>query len=138
MYLATKVIKDKFVALNNRNRLITWSVLTGKLMTDTFITNSNLSQDYSNYEVFKFKEMDHVYSKHWYNKILLKSKTPLKDVDENKFFDPSQTKTHIENQLSFIKKIQKDFYEFKLIEIISSEEVREHCTFIHPFYGGNL
>lgn len=92
-YLVTKVIKDKFIALNNKNRLITWSILTGKLI----YTQNKLPQDYSNYEVYKFKETDSVYSKNWYNKILIKSKTPVKDVDENKFFDPAQTKSHLEN-----------------------------------------
>ncbi len=29
-YLATKVIGDKFIALDNRNLLTTWSIVTGK------------------------------------------------------------------------------------------------------------
>lgn len=41
MYLATKVIKDKFIALNNKNRIITWSILTGKLVMDCITTQSN-------------------------------------------------------------------------------------------------
>jgi hypothetical protein len=32
-YLATKVIKDKFVALDYKNYIYSWSVVTGKLLT---------------------------------------------------------------------------------------------------------
>lgn len=31
-YLATKVIKDKFIALDRKNHLFCWSVVTGKLL----------------------------------------------------------------------------------------------------------
>lgn len=36
--------------------------------------------------------------------------------------------------MAFIKKIKKTFYEFKLIEIINEREVKEHFSFIHPYY----
>ena len=32
-YLATKMINDKFIALDNRNCLFCWSVVTGKLLS---------------------------------------------------------------------------------------------------------
>ena len=32
-YLATKLIKDKFIALDNKNHLFCWSVVTGKLLS---------------------------------------------------------------------------------------------------------
>lgn len=32
-YLATKVIKDKFIALDNKNYIFTWSTVTGKLLS---------------------------------------------------------------------------------------------------------
>lgn len=31
--------------------------------------------------------------------------------------------------------MQKKFHNFKLIEIVNEYEVKEHFTFIHPFYG---
>jgi hypothetical protein len=33
MYLATKVIKDKFIALDKNNYLLCWSIATGKLLS---------------------------------------------------------------------------------------------------------
>jgi hypothetical protein len=44
------------------------------------------------------------------------------------------TKSNIKSQVSFIKKSEKSFYEFRLIEIINEREVKEHLSFIHPFY----
>lgn len=32
-YLATKVIKDKFMALDKKNYIFTWSMITGKLLS---------------------------------------------------------------------------------------------------------
>jgi hypothetical protein len=32
-YLATKVIKDKFIALDYKNALYCWSIVTGKLLS---------------------------------------------------------------------------------------------------------
>jgi hypothetical protein len=52
--------------------------------------------DYTEYETFSYKAEDVVYKKGWYNKILLKSKKPIKDYDENKFYNPIQTRTNIE------------------------------------------
>lgn len=33
MYIACKKIKDKFIALDKRNFLTTWSIVTGKIET---------------------------------------------------------------------------------------------------------
>jgi hypothetical protein len=33
-YLATKVIKDKFIALNKKNDLSVWNIVTGKFATE--------------------------------------------------------------------------------------------------------
>lgn len=30
----------------------------------------------------------------------------------------------------------KSFYEYKLIEIVSGKEVKEHLRFVHPYYNG--
>lgn len=43
-YLATKVIKDKFIALNKDNYLFCWSVVTGKLLSSSKLSEG---KDYS-------------------------------------------------------------------------------------------
>lgn len=48
------------------------------------------------------------------------------------------TKSHIKSQISFIKKSEKAFYEYKVIEIINEREVKEHLSFVHPFYEGKV
>ncbi len=44
----------------------------------------------------------------------------------------------MKDQVSYIKKTKKAFHEFKLIEIISETEVKEHLSFIFPFYAATL
>jgi len=36
--------------------------------------------------------------------------------------------------VSYVKKVEKRFYEYKLIEIINEREVKEHFNFIYPYY----
>jgi hypothetical protein len=132
-YLASRVIDDKFVVLDKKNHLRTWSVLTGKSRMEWNLKANHTHQDYSNFEIFKGSE-NYIYKREWYTKILLKSKTPIADYDENQFFDPEMTKTHMKAQVSYVKKSQKNFYEYKLIEIINEREVKEHLSFIHPFF----
>ena len=48
-YLATKVINDKFLALDKDNQIYCWSVVTGKLLS-TYPIPDNM--DYSEFEVF--------------------------------------------------------------------------------------
>lgn len=78
-----------------------------------------------------------MYNREWYNKILLKCKTPIEGFDENQFFDPKQIQCSIENQISFVKKSPKKFYLFKVIEIVNEKEVKEHATFIKPYYANS-
>ena len=66
--------------------------------------------------------------------MLLKSKKPVENYDETKFFDKEMTKSYMKSQVSFIKRTEKNFYEFRLIEIVNEREVKEHMSFIHPFY----
>ncbi len=42
----------------------------------------------------------------------------------------------MKNQVSFIKKLKKTLYEFKLVEILSENELKEHFSYVFPFYGG--
>jgi hypothetical protein len=72
-YLATKVIKDKFIALSKSNELYCWNVVTGKLLCVNKLCNG---KDYSNFQVFKNMKgdsEDHTYNREWYSKILLMS-----------------------------------------------------------------
>lgn len=74
-YLATKVIKDKFIALDYKNSLYCWSVTTGKLIS---VHKLPTGQDYSGYQIYQsFKDTteDSEYKREWYNKILLMKKT---------------------------------------------------------------
>ena len=45
-YIATRKMKDKFIALNYDNNIYCWSVITGKLMSINKLTNG---RDYSNF-----------------------------------------------------------------------------------------
>lgn len=44
-------------------------------------------------------------------------------------------RTSLENNKPHVRNMQKKFHNFKMIEIINEREVKEHFTFIHPFYG---
>jgi hypothetical protein len=65
------------VGLDNQGRLNSWSLLTGKKMAKNK-ASSHKPEDYKDYEVFAFKkDADKVYTKGWYNRILLKKKTAI-------------------------------------------------------------
>jgi hypothetical protein len=136
-YMATRVIDDKFITLDRKNHLRTWGVLNGKIRMEWNLSANKTGQDYSNFEIYKYSDLDPVYNREWYSKILIKSKTSLYQYDENTFFDPEQTKSHMKSQVSYIKKNDKSFHEFKLIEIVNEREVKEHLSFIHPCYEYN-
>jgi hypothetical protein len=58
------------------------------------------ADNYKDYEVYTYKAtMDQVYKKRWYNRILLKRKTPYEGVvDQNKIYDPSHySHSYIQN-----------------------------------------
>ena len=133
-YLAARVIDDKFVTLDKKNHLRTWGVLTGKIRMEWNLSANKTGQDYSEYEIYKCNEDNFTYCREWYNKILIRSKEPINDYDENNFFNPELTKGFIKSQISYVKKAEKNFYEWKLIEIINEREVKEHFSYIHPFY----
>lgn len=80
--------------------------------------------------------MDNTYKKDWYlPRALLKSIEPLENVTDDTYFEPEMLRTSLENNKTYIKVMQKKFHNFKLIEIMNEFEVKEHFTFIHPFYG---
>lgn len=41
---------------------------------------------------------------------------------------------NVSRQKTFIEKLEKNFYEFKYVEIISDREVKEHFSFVYPHY----
>jgi hypothetical protein len=56
-YLVTRVIDDKFIALDKRNNLTTWSTLTGKVKEELNIFDpSDPSSDYQNFEIFTYRK----------------------------------------------------------------------------------
>jgi len=86
-YLATKVIKDKFLALDNKNNLFCWNVATGKLLE---VNKLPAKQDYSSYKVFTGSRdnVDDVeYKREWYNKILLVKNGVVENFDEKHFYE---------------------------------------------------
>ena len=66
-YIATNVIKDKFIALDRNNQLFCWSVLTGKLLS---IHSLAYHLDYRNFDVFvssgQQNTFDVEYKREWY------------------------------------------------------------------------
>jgi len=68
-YLATRRKKDKFYALDVFNKISTWSMATGKLLSvhQAIIEDSMENVDFSNYKVFGFdsKRDDHTYVREW-------------------------------------------------------------------------
>ena len=61
-YLATKKMKDKFIALDKRNILTTWSAVTGKLEQ----VHQLQDVDLSTYDVYSYEKQDITYSMDWY------------------------------------------------------------------------
>jgi hypothetical protein len=132
-YLATKVIKDRFIALDVNNYIFTWSIVTGKLLS----VNKLMNQDYSNYRVFcssgDLRE-NCPYTREWYSKILIMKNWAEDDFDETNFYLEEGMMPKARNLLMFAQIQNKEFREFRVIEIVSETEVKEHLTFIHPVY----
>jgi hypothetical protein len=36
---------------------------------------------------------------------------------------------------SYVSTLDKKFYKFRVIEILDTQEVQEHFSFVHPYYG---
>lgn len=54
-YLATRVIDDRFVALDNKNHITTWSTLSGKVVNEVDLGKSvkeNVGTNYANFKLF--------------------------------------------------------------------------------------
>lgn len=61
-YIACKKIKDKFMALDKKNVITTWNVITGKLET----THKIEGYDFSEYDIYAYESMDITYKREWY------------------------------------------------------------------------
>ena len=116
-YLAYKIDRDKLIALSNINILSTWDVLTGVLLGQ--VKKLGEGQDYSEYEIYQGSSDDQTYLKNWFKFQLLKKKTPHPEGDISDFYKPLKEEALVPNQVKKISKINKQIYEFKLIEIMS-------------------
>ena len=71
----------------------------------------------------------------WYqNKMLLIDKKNHIEVDESAFYG-DRLKSELGVNSSYVSTIQKKFYRFRVIEIMETNEVFEHFSFKHPYYG---
>lgn len=61
---------------------------------------------------------------------------PIENIKDESYFEPEMLRTSLENSEPYIKLVGKKFHNFKIIEIISETEAKEHFTFLHPYYNG--
>ncbi|CDW87954.1 wd-40 repeat protein [Stylonychia lemnae] len=159
-YLGFKSIGEDLIGLDYSGKLTSWNRFNGMLNTQLVIGSFDSKFDddsnISKFSVFgsDIKEMQPsqrenidenfvakgrstTYMKDWHSDALLlvNYTQEIKNVDEREFFG-SRYFTGGANQITkaFIKTQPKKFYEFKVIEIISKSEFREHYNFIHPIF----
>jgi hypothetical protein len=60
-YIATKKIKDKFMALDKHSVITTWNLLNGKLESQ-----HKLDSDFSEYDIYSYESFDVAYKREWY------------------------------------------------------------------------
>jgi hypothetical protein len=77
------------------------------------------------------------YKNEWYKRVLLKRKEPV-DLKKEKLETFSSYGVGIEGQIYFNDQIFKEFYYFRLVEIVSDTEVVEHMRFSHPVNIGQV
>ncbi len=121
-YLSTRVIDDKFIALDNKNHLTTWSTLSGKVRYEWDLSlNEENNLDFSKFKIFQFDSKHQVFQREWFTKTLLISKDPIdkSKIDEELFFHQDELKSNLKKQVTFVKRRDKEYHEFKLIEIVS-------------------
>ena len=71
----------------------------------------------------------------WYqNKMLLIDKKNHIEVDQSEFYG-DRLKSELGVNSSYVSTIQKKFYRFRVIQIMETNEVFEHFSFTHPYYG---
>ena len=138
-YLGFRKYQDKIMALDKRGNITTWSVLTGKVDNKSKMTVSMIEskQDaYANYEIYRNGPADITYRSEWYQRhiLLVDKKNPVTDVDQVRFFD-GRINSELGADTSYVSTLEKKFYRFRVIEIMDTQEVKEHFSFVHPYYG---
>lgn len=63
-------------------------------------------------------------------------KIPEKNLDKSLVFENDNCDSSVINQKTFSESLGKEFREFRLIEIISENEIVEHIKFVHSYYPG--
>eukprot|EP00347_Sterkiella_histriomuscorum_P009906 403339425 len=126
-YLATKVIKDKFMALDKKSNIYCWSNITCKLVNSHRLPHR---QSYADFVIYESQKGDPTYHREWYQKILIMKNKPEPDIDKAK--SQSKFPSYNDNQILYEQQQIKEFREFRVIEIISEFQVEEHMVFYHP------
>lgn len=73
-----------FVALDKRNYLYTWNILTGKLIHKHRVEGIDLS----GYEIYSYEDLDVTYRREWFQpKTLIREIKALEGYNDDKFFD---------------------------------------------------
>lgn len=75
------------MALSKEGKIHQWDLVTGKLLPMTTLKTEGMNDFLKDYEVYTWTDevadkTDLVYSKGWYNKILLKKKIPEPEVEK--------------------------------------------------------
>ncbi len=63
-YLSARVFDDKFIALDKNNKLITWSIVNGKVISEKKIIGSKA--DYKDFEIFGVNQGHEMYQREWF------------------------------------------------------------------------
>lgn len=135
-YLAFRKYNDKLYALDKLGGVTVWSVITGKVLEQkTTNTAKNFTVPLKNYEIFRNGSSDITYRSEWYQKqvLLINKKEPVA-VDEVQFFG-DRLKSELGHNSSYVSTMEKKFFRFRVIEILNTQEIFEHFSFIHPYYG---
>ncbi|CDW78106.1 wd-40 repeat protein [Stylonychia lemnae] len=131
-YLAFKKQKDKLIALDKKGTLTTWSIQTGKILEHNTL---HKSADNSSYSIFAWEKNDITYKASWYQpRVLLVDHNHPVDINQAEYFGDRLT-CSLQNNVSYVKIEEKKFLRYKVIEIINSQEIEEHFSFVHPNYG---
>ena len=126
------------MALDKKGNITTWSVLTGKIDPRSLALNSmdikSQLEPFNDYEIFRNNKEDNTYRCEWYQNrtLLINLRNPV-NIDEVQFFG-ERLKSDFGLNSSFVSTVEKKFYKFRYIEIQEGQEVKEHFSFIHPFY----
>lgn len=56
-FIATKMIDDKFIALDRQNNLTTWNTITGKVRQEiNLVKEWGPEMDYSDFDVYSYRD----------------------------------------------------------------------------------